>query len=387
LPASDRATERYSVYLIEGGFPPGLPGFTRDLPSASFPFWGGHCFLDFATANFRGLGERPPTLVAEDRFRAMLPQLASRAEEAAQRIVFLDEGLAGLQTLLERDPADAILLCPLSLACLLDREALQEQMRHREAEIVKLSVGGAAADVYLARRTALTQALATYLSRNPAAVELAAGLFGDVLHHCFEAMEEVPGHLYFQNSLMQLYRENLRVALNTDDPEVTEPLGKLQECRAPRREIVVERSAEVRNSLLAPGSRVEGRVEGSFIFPDVVVHRGAMVSNSVVMNGNRVGARSQLHRCLVLPYLGDNGKNAPNIGESSSIGLKASTAINYDYPQQIRDGITVLGVSVEVPKSYTIGAGCLVGARVSAEQLRPLKELRKGASVLCSTDR
>jgi glucose-1-phosphate adenylyltransferase len=125
---------------------------------------------------------------------------------------------------------------------------------------------------------------------------------------------------------------------------------------------------------------VEGFVEGSFIFPGVVVHKGATVTNSVVMNGNRIGAKAQLYKTLVLPYVGDLGSS--NIGENTSIGMREAGARNFDYPKQVREGVTVIGMNAEIPKGLKVGPGCLIGARVGAQQLRSLKELPRSSSVL-----
>jgi hypothetical protein len=45
----------------------------------------------------------------------------------------------------------------------------------------------------------------------------------------------------------------------------------------------------------------------------------------------------------------------------------------------------VLGASPQVPRGFSIGPGCLVGATVSAQQLRAAKEMRKGSTIVCST--
>jgi hypothetical protein len=44
-------------------------------------------------------------------------------------------------------------------------------------------------------------------------------------------------------------------------------------------------------------------------------------------------------------------------------------------------------MNVEVPRGLTISAGCLLGARVGPQQLKGIKEVRKGTSVLWNTDR
>jgi hypothetical protein len=98
------------------------------------------------------------------------------------------------------------------------------------------------------------------------------------------------------------------------------------------------------------------------------------------MNGNRIGAKAQLYKTLVLPYVGDLGSS--NIGESASIGMREAGARNFDFPKQVCEGVTVIGINAEVPKGLKIGSGCLVGARVGAGQLRSVKELPRSSTVL-----
>ena len=62
-----------SVYLVESGFPEDLPGFSQEVPSASFPFWGYYCLLDFALSALSHLSDRPCNVIAEPRYPAWCP--------------------------------------------------------------------------------------------------------------------------------------------------------------------------------------------------------------------------------------------------------------------------------------------------------------------------
>jgi len=369
-----------SVYLVEGGFPEDLPGFSRAVPSASFPFWGSYCFLDFAAMNFAHLDESGYTVIADSRYRSLLPFITSRGRQKRETLVFLDEGLEGLADIVRSDPAETILLCPLALVCELDRHLLNSAVQDRKAPIVKLSVRKVETDIYLARREALIDALQSYGKRHTLSRRLSTALFSQVLHSSFEAIQDIPGRILFQHDLTQLFKENLWLVGQKGRVEALSRLFSPEKTSSSGKATIIEKEGHVKNSLLAPGARIEGYVEGSFIFPDVVVHRGASVVNSVLMNGNRIGGKAQLYKTLVLPYLGDLGSS--NIGENTRIGMQEAGARNFDYPKQIREGLTVLGINAEVPKGYKIGPGCLVGARVGAQQLRSIKELTRSSSVL-----
>jgi NDP-sugar pyrophosphorylase family protein len=207
-----------------------------------------------------------------------------------------------------------------------------------------------------------------------------------VLHEGFDTIKECEGALLFQNSLMQLYRQNLWVAEHVGTPELAARLEHLGEPRGAGKEVRIEVNGSVRNSFLGAGSVVDGLVEGSVIFPDVVIAKGAVVYNSVVMSGNRIAPRAQVLKTLALPYTGETQKNSYNIGEGCSVGQKHSAASNFDHSSQIREGLTVLGANAEIPRGLTVSAGCFIGAGVGAQQLKGIKEVRKGTSVLWNTD-
>jgi glucose-1-phosphate adenylyltransferase len=191
---------------------------------------------------------------------------------------------------------------------------------------------------------------------------------------------------------MQMYGGNLWLCAQLGSPELESRFAHLNRGRMPGGDIRIERGGTVKSSFLAAGTVVEGQVEGSVLFPGVSVRRGAVVYQSIVMSNNCIGAKAQMSRALILPRFGENGGGSPlsrqglaNIGEDSVIGQRSSSAANQQYPTQLREGLTVLGANAHVPRGFTIGPGCLLGAEVGPQQLRGMKELRKGSTILCST--
>ena len=372
-----------SVYLVESGFPEDLPGFSQEIPSASFPFWGTYCLLDFALAAFGGVSERACSVLAESRFRSLLPFLTARAREERERLIILDQSIEGsidrLVDTVNRDPAGTILICPLTLTCEPDLEALRAAAR-KCRDILRISIQKVETDLYVAEKRALAAALQSCREIPGLSHRLGPAVFSQALHRSFSAVQDISGRILFQNNLTQLYKENIWLVGQSAGVGLLGRLDSLGKNGSPAKGALIEKSGHVKNSLISPGARIEGYVEGSFIFPDVVVNKGASVVSSVVMNGNRIGGKAQLYKALVLPYVGDLGSS--NIGESVSIGMREAGARNFDYPKQIQEGITVIGINAEVPKGLKIGSGCLVGARVGAQQLRGIKELARSSTVL-----
>jgi tetrahydrodipicolinate N-succinyltransferase len=369
-----------SVYLIESGFPDDLPGFSHEVPSASFPFWGHHCILDFAGAAFGDLSDSGCSVVAENRYRGLAPFITARSRGDRERLILVDHGIDGLLDTLERDPSPTMLICPLTLVCSPDRNALRRLVENAKASILRVSIQNVETPIHVAGKRALLRALESYSKSHPLSSRLGTALFSQVLHASFEAVRNIPGRILFQNNLTQLYKENLWLVGQTGPVALLEQLSSPGKLASSAKGALIDRSGHVKNSLISTGARVEGYVEGSFIFPGVVVHKGASVVNSVVMNGNRIGAKAQLYKTLVLPYVGDLGSS--NIGESAVIGMREAGARNFDFPKQIWEGVTVIGINAEVPKGLKIGSGCLIGARVGSGQLRAVKEVPRSSTVL-----
>ena len=376
-----------SVWLVEAGFPDGFPGVQQDYPAASFPFWGNYFLLDFALANFAALPSSGLSVVADLRQRSLEALASSRWESGLFQLQFLDEGLKQFIQLLKASPADRVLLASLSFLGDIDSEALLALCLNLTENLVKIAVGRVPVDIYLAKRKYLIRILESFLHRGGVQKQFTRALFAEVLHHSFELIQEAPGLILFQNSLRQFYQEHLKLAGGGNGSERARLISRLKGIRLPEKETFIEGSAFIKNSFIASGARVAGYVEGSVIFSDVTVAPGARVVDSVVMNGNRIGARALIYNSLIFPYTADHSRGANNIGEAAAIGSKRSSAVNDLYPEQIRDGLTVLGTNAEIPGGATVEAGCLVGPDVPSQRLRALKQIKKGSSVLWNTGR
>jgi glucose-1-phosphate adenylyltransferase len=88
--------------------------------------------------------------------------------------------------------------------------------------------------------------------------------------------------------------------------------------------------AEVVDSLLAPGSRVSGRVERSVIGPGVVVEAGALVTDSVLFTDTVVRAGARVHwsvldtRTVVERDARVGDTDAPALDEPGAVTLVGS---------------------------------------------------------------
>ena len=107
------------------------------------------------------------------------------------------------------------------------------------------------------------------------------------------------------------------------------------------------------SSLVGAGAEIAGSVERSVLSPEVVVERGAVVRDSVLMHGCRVAAGAVVDRAVL-----DKGVV---VGAGAVVGC-GEPVPNATLPHSRSCGATVLGKGARVPEGVTVGRNCLVPA-------------------------
>jgi len=130
--------------------------------------------------------------------------------------------------------------------------------------------------------------------------------------------------------------------------------------------------ASVQQSLVSPGSIVNGTVRHSVISPGVVIEEGAEVIDSVIQHGTIVRAGAVVSRSIV--------DKEVDIGRGARIGVGDDTRPNEERPDIVNSGITILGKRAVIPEDFPVGKNVVVGPGVR-EELLDLAELRAGATV------
>jgi hypothetical protein len=248
--------------------------------------------------------------------------------------------------------------------------------------VVKLSVGRTPVEVFISSREHAAGLLQGAAERDTGRKGLRESLFDGVLHNSIELILDVPGEILFQNDLMEYYTNNIWVVANCESERFHSALSRLPELADKGVESHVAERGSIRNSWLAAGVEVEGTVEDSILFPNVLVRRNALVSRSVVLNGNRIGAGTEIQSALILPFTAEIARPTPNIGDNCAIGVRSSTSKNTDFPTQIHDGITVVGMNADIPNGFKAEGATYIAPGVPASVLRRIKILRRGSSAL-----
>jgi len=326
--------------------------------------------------------ETEVTILLEESPRTVPVALSGRWKKPVARVVALEDPLAELIPLIESSRSENVILASLSCVCSLDPAQLIElAVGTAGGRIVKVSVARTPIEMYASSRETVVSLLTSAVDHRSERKPLRESLFADTLLPSLDVIEELPGEVLFQNDLMEYYRRNLWVIGNCGSEAYLRMLARLPELSDKGAESHIAEKGSARNSWLASGVEVEGEVEDSIIFPNVHIRKNALVSRSVVMNGNRIGAGGEIRNSLVFPLSSDLPRTTANIGDNCSIGSRSSTMANADFPDQIRDGLTVVGMNSEIPSGLRIEAAVCIGPGVPASQLRKMKLVKKGTSV------
>lgn len=361
-----------------------MPGFSDACVFATFPLLGNWAIADFALASLRESCASVRIVVDHDAKAAALA-LSGRWKNRPVEVHVLENGLTGLLRLLSSDASELVLVGSLSAAWVLDPASPAALAAAAAGSVAKASLQRTPVELYGCRRDRLIAILEAAGPRLAKARRCRELLFEGTLTAAIDLIEEIPGELLFLNDPTDLHRRTL--ALAAHDPATLLPFARMPEPAEPPLEAHIAEHARVVSSWIAPGAFVEGIVEGSVIFPGASVRRGAHVTNTVLMNGVVVGSGATVQNALVLPHgvtepAARSGSRAPaTIGERCVVGSRSSTAVNAAYPEQIRDGLTVIGMGVELPGGFRVEAGCLVGPGSTPADLRRRKVLHRGQSV------
>ena len=106
-------------------------------------------------------------------------------------------------------------------------------------------------------------------------------------------------------------------------------------------------NAEVIDSMITDGCRIEGKVKHSILFAGVTVEEGAVVEDAVVMGGTHIGAGAVIKHCIVAENV--------TIGEGAVVGAT---------PTDDEKGVATIGPDVTVGKNAKIGPKAMVGESV-----------------------
>jgi len=183
-------------------------------------------------------------------------------------------------------------------------------------------------------------------------------VFDKVLFFNFERIIESSGFSFLMRNSYEYFKENLRIINHLLDSSFTQLYGALKVSSLSS--TVVGTHAVVKNSVLGSGTKVDGVIEDSVIFNGVTVGRDTKIKCSVVLPSNEIEDNVCIENALVLGGTHRVIKRGTTIGSSIRIS-------NRDFPEVIKDGLTIIGESITIPEGSQIGSGCLIQGKWERE--------------------
>ncbi|WP_228721394.1 glucose-1-phosphate adenylyltransferase family protein [Desulfosediminicola ganghwensis] len=132
--------------------------------------------------------------------------------------------------------------------------------------------------------------------------------------------------------------------------------------------------AELHNSMIAAGCRIEGTVVNSILAPGVTVEKGAMVQDSILFEGCTVRKDGVVDLAIVDKYVEVSERAVVGYGDGHDV-------VNCASPDHLYTGITVIGKRVTIPSGITIGRNCAVHGFTTGDKF-PASGLNDGETLL-----
>jgi glucose-1-phosphate adenylyltransferase len=130
--------------------------------------------------------------------------------------------------------------------------------------------------------------------------------------------------------------------------------------------------ATIHEALISPNAQVDGTVVRSVISPGVVIEEGAVVRDSIVQHRCVIRAGAVIDRAII--------DKEVTVGRGAVIGTGDPGVANFERPDIVNTGITVVGKRVTIPAGLRVGRNVVIGPGV-AEELSQIGHLESGASV------
>lgn len=342
------------IGIISGGCPADLlMGLTKERPIAAVPFGGRYRLLDFPLSGMVNSGLRTVGIITPYNYRPMLDHLGAGKEWLLDRKtggLFMLPG-CGLEVgeqrfllgdlnlnvdFLEKDKAENVVLACSNLVLNVNYEEILKFHETKKADITlvykeedvipkenslllemeadgkvqslalepsgrEYKQGNNFLDILIIKRKLLLEMLQRYLamdSKDLLAVVTEEAAAYKVYAFQFKGyVGRIDSIQSYFNSSMDLLRPEVRRELFMGSDKIRTKLADNPPTR-------YGPEAAVKNSLIASGCRIEGRVESSIIFREVHIKPGAIVKNSIIMQKSHIGREAILENAILDKFVG-----------------------------------------------------------------------------------
>ncbi len=141
--------------------------------------------------------------------------------------------------------------------------------------------------------------------------------------------------------------------------------------------------SDVRESYLGEGCEIHGTVKNSVIFPGVYIGEKSSVLDSVILPYCRIGNTSIVERAVIDEFTDKMREEFPyNVGHFTRIGRGTLGLKNSEHPNELGDGITLVGKNCALPDNLTVGSASYIASGVGADAFGTRLIVDDGISVM-----
>ncbi len=120
-------------------------------------------------------------------------------------------------------------------------------------------------------------------------------------------------------------------------------------------------NAQITQSLISNGCKINGRVNHSVLSPGVVVGEGTVITDSVILNDVVIGKNCKIEKAII-------DKNTI-IGDNSIIGSGDNYTANKDKPKLLSSGLNVIGKKLILPDDLVVERNVRIGSSNSIKTI------------------
>ena len=369
-----------ALFFDKGGIRKMIPGFSEVFSMSELSFWGEYSFIDFA---FYNLQSNNKYIICEKEIRKSINTLVQKWDEKNIDYILYNSDIETIIEIIEKIEEDTLIFYDINFAALLDQDFLNKKIDEYEKndvkDIWKISINSVPVDIYIARKKYFMDTL----KKNRNIFKDTARHFDIILDEIFTTnlsdIIDIEGKILFNRSVSQFFDNNLSLLFSENDCFMKSflrftppPLEK---------ESVIGKKGEVKNSIISSNTIIEGYVENSVIFSNVIVKSNTEIRNSVIMNGNQIGKNVLIENSLIFPNYRQTGNNS-NIQDKCIIGGKSRKAKNIDFPEHIKDGLTMIGMNSSLPRNFIAEPGSLIGADIASVRLKNIEKIKRNGTIL-----
>lgn len=320
---------------------------TEGRTMGSLPFGGRYRLIDFPLSNMSNSGVTKVGVITKSNYRSLMDHVGSgKAWDLSRKregLIILPpygsgsgmyesrvQAFAGIQSFLSSSNEEYVFISDCDVVCNLDVQDVvdfhirtkaditmvckngvyhgKEEALMVEADdggrVTELSIGPCREDdcryclnMYVMRREYLLSVIAHASARNLKSFErdILQASVGNarLMAYTFGGYSGVIGSMseYFRLN-MELLQPDVRSSLF----DIYRPIYTKVKDSMPARYGL---GADVKNSLVADGCVIEGKVENCVLFRDVHIGKGASVSNSIIMQASDIGTNCQLNYVII----------------------------------------------------------------------------------------